>query len=307
MAMLVALARGEGGADFCKDAVKKGIVGRSCAATDVVAVNGRRSLNTLKTPAFCTVKGKCTTDAFYVTLGNGCYWERQYAYTHVEMAAPFNRKRMEVTSRVGYIGGHHAAANGQVCYHGPDKTFLDYEKLGFYETVQVKIDNKDKVKQFTALVKDFFGSFLWDSARIGMRRPDDWSVYSGDHGLAYRSGLSFPGGMRGPLYKIVDAENKKLAHPMNLVAGKGNDPDVFNTVYIMDSDQWPFYIGEAYHQFHSNFFGKTYETAYTDMNKNYIKAHLVEKSTVCRECQCHYRRRSLRTDNMRAFVAAMQA
>ena len=63
---------------------------------------------------------------------------------------------------------------------------------------------------------------------------------------------------------------------MNLVEGQGADGDAMNTVWIMDSDAYPMYAEEVYHQFHSNFFssegmehveGKyrlSYPTWYTD-------------------------------------------
>lgn len=43
--------------------------------------------------------------------------------------------------------------------------------------------------------------------------------------------------------------------PMKLVAGKGDDPDTLSTaeIFVMDSDQFPFYPAEQYHQFHNDF------------------------------------------------------
>lgn len=298
--MLVAMAHGDD--DDCKNAVSRGIVGRSCGS-DVVTVKDHRRLALPKPAASkCNVAGKCVNDAIYVTLGNGCFWERQYAYTHVEMDK-FHRKRAQVSALVGYTGAMQAGPKGEVCYHSA--SVVDYSTLGFFETVQVKVDNLQKEKQFTALVKDFFSSFLWDATRNGMRRPDDWSTYQGDHGKAYRSGIGIPGGVKGSLYKIITQENSKLDHPMTLKAGVGKDEDVFNTVYIMDSNKFKFYVGEAYHQFHSNFFGPGYEQDYLDMNAAFRKSMRIARSPGCSD----YRRRLLRSgdaasDPMRSFLGS---
>lgn len=296
MATLVALARGEN----CHDAVTRGVVGRSCG-TDVVTVDDHRRLGLPGTgTSKCNVEGKCTNDAIYVTLGNGCFWERQYAYTHVEMEQ-FSRKRSDVSAVVGYTGSTKVGDNGEVCYHSYSAT--DYSTLGHFETVQVKLDIDQEESQFKALVKNFFESFTWDANRNGMRRPDDWSKFSGDHGAAYRSGIGIPGGVQGSLYDIIVNENKKLAHPMTLHEGVGGDADVFNTVYIMDSDKFDFYVGEAYHQFHSNFFGDAYEQNYLNMNSQFRSAKHIAKSP---GCPMDHRRRSLRAgaqaDNMRSFL-----
>jgi len=297
MAMLVALAQGD---NDCKNAVSRGIVGRPCG-NDIVTVKDHRRLGLPKTAALkCNVDGKCVNDAIYVTLGNGCFWERQYAYTHVEMEK-FHRKRSQVSAVVGYTGAMQAGPHGEVCYHSSSP--VDYSTLGFFETVQVKVDNVHKEAQFTALAKDFFSSFSWDANRKGMRRPDDWSTFSGDHGKAYRSGIGIPGGIKGSLYKIIKQENAKLDHPMKLVAGVGQDPDVFNTVYIMDSDKFKFFVGEAYHQFHSNFFGPSYEAPYLAMNAAFRKTKHIAHSPGCSD----YRRRLLRggargADPMRTYL-----
>ena len=294
--MLVALAKGEN----CNNAVTRGVVGRSCG-TDVVVVHDHRRLSLPGTSGSlkCNFLGKCESDSIFVTLGNGCFWERQYAYTHVEMDT-FGRKRADVTALVGYTGADKPGPNGEVCYHSGSA--VDYSTLGYFETVQVRIDIKNKEKQFTALVKDFFGSFTWDATRNGMRRPDDFSTWQGDHGRAYRSGIGIPGGVKGALYKIIVSENKKLAHPMVLAEGKNGDPDVFNKVYVYDLDKFDFFVGEAYHQFHSNFFGPSYELDYLSMGADFRKAGRIAHSPGCSD----FGRRSLRSgavaDDMRSFV-----
>ena len=47
----------------------------------------------------------------------------------------------------------------------------------------------------------------------------------------YRSCIGIPGGMTGQLFPYIKRANFKN---MQLVAGKGNDPDVANTVSLSD-------------------------------------------------------------------------
>jgi hypothetical protein len=60
------------------------------------------------------------------------------------------------------------------------------------------------------------------------------------------------------LYKIIEEENNKLyekhQEKMDLKPETtGGYDDKVNTVWIMDSDSFPFLRGEQYHQFHSDF------------------------------------------------------
>ena len=57
--------------------------------------------------------------------------------------------------------------------------------------------------------------------------------------------------MNSPLWPIFEAAN---VHGMELRAGRGDDADLLNVVWILDSTAFPFYAGEVFHQFHSNFF-----------------------------------------------------
>ena len=55
---------------------------------------------------------------------------------------------------------------------------------------------------------------------------------------------------------------------MRLVPSEsGHDHDQINTVYVYDTAAFPFFRGERYHQYHSNFFwseGMPYPTTYID-------------------------------------------
>lgn len=86
-----------------------------------------------------------------------------------------------------------------------------------------------------------------------------------DRGAPYRSIVGLPGGSESPLYATLAAQNQ---HGMELKTGVGGlhgDGDVANTVWVVDSNRFPFYAGEMYHQFHCNFFsspGMPYPDSY---------------------------------------------
>eukprot|EP00808_Paulinella_micropora_P018829 g31912.t1 len=197
-------------------------------------------------------------DSIPVYLGNGCFWERQYAYVNVEMecnfdpkptraaCTPFHRPIEKVTSLVGYAGGTKA---GLPCYHSGA---VSYEELGHAEVTQVELDKDQAETQFKALLTDFFDSF--NPRPNGMERPDP-----ANRGPPYRSVVGIPGGAQGPLMPLIKQQN---IHNMTLKAGKGFDPDVFNTVWILDSEKFPFWRAEQYHQYHSNYFGPAYPKYY---------------------------------------------
>ena len=83
-----------------------------------------------------------------------------------------------------------------------------------------------------------------------------------DRGAEYRSLMGLPGGVAHPKYpEVVEVASKS---GFSLVSGKGNDPDTLGkqVVYIMDSNEFPFYQAEVYHQYHNDFqsppYGKNY-------------------------------------------------
>jgi len=196
---------------------------------------------------------KCGSNCSYIWFGEGCFWERQWPYANIELdpQGPFNRTNETVSSRVGYAGSKEAGPDGLVCYHSSDGA-SDYEMLGQAEAVRVTLDGGKEKDQFAALCKDFFESFTFTGD--GFVRPDP-----GDIGSAYRVAVAFPGGVKGSLYPILSAANQKLEakynKSMTLKAdATGNTTqDEFNTVWVMDSDEFPFFLGEQYHQFHADF------------------------------------------------------
>jgi peptide methionine sulfoxide reductase MsrA len=197
-------------------------------------------------------------DAVEVYLGNGCFWERQWAYYNVETLAggPFARAATSFTAYVGYAGGRDppAGRGTATCYHTGDER--DYSRLGSAEAVRVALDADRAAAQMKALARDFFDSFT--GAKGARQRPDPM-----DRGPPYRSFAGFPGGMSSPLYAVFAAEN---TWGMALKPGAGGDADEFNTVWIYDTAAFPFYRGEVFHQNHCNFFqseGMPYPDAYT--------------------------------------------
>ena len=51
-------------------------------------------------------------------------------------------------------------------------------------------------------------------------------------------------------------------------AGKGSDADVKAVVWILDSDKFPAFRAETYHQFHDGFArGENYPDAYNDLGR----------------------------------------
>jgi peptide methionine sulfoxide reductase MsrA len=197
-----------------------------------------------------------------IYLGNGCFWERQWAYYNLETSAtgPFERPPSAVSSLVGYAGALPRSVPAEVCYHTNDER--DYGMLGHAEVVQVALDTDESraAAQMSALAADFFGSFVGPAGSRG--RPDP-----GDRGSPYRSVVGFPGGMSSPLYARFAKEN---TFGMSLEAGHGGgalgDGDKLNTVWVLDSDKFPFHVAEVYHQYHCNFFmseGMPYPDEYT--------------------------------------------
>lgn len=194
-----------------------------------------------------------------VWFGEGCFWERQYAYVMLELNAtgPFRRDNSSVTSQVGYAGARGTGKGGLVCYDNPGAD-NQYGELGYCEAVAVQIDVGKEEQQFGALVDDFYSSFT--PTQAGFMRPDLPPLLPfGDVGAPYRTVVGIPGGVRGPLYAVLEARNKPRG-PYNLTMtlkedAKGNHTqDEDNTVWVMDSNEFPFYRAEQYHQFHSNFF-----------------------------------------------------
>eukprot|EP00962_Isochrysis_galbana_P022260 scaffold6625_cov146-Isochrysis_galbana.AAC.4 len=102
-----------------------------------------------------------------VYFGNGCFWERQWAFVGVEREE-LHRSTDEVSAVTGYAGGQ-SAPKDIVCYH-TNSPVTDYSALGHAEVVRVTLDPPRAAEQLAALAADFFASFTGD---LGQRpRPD---------------------------------------------------------------------------------------------------------------------------------------
>ena len=67
------------------------------------------------------------------------------------------------------------------------------------------------------------------------------------------------------MYSQVEAAGKEKG--FTLEAGRGNDPDTFGKklVYVYDSNKFPFYQAEVYHQYHNDFQSPPYGRAYNEL------------------------------------------
>jgi len=198
------------------------------------------------------------TPKYDVWFGEGCFWERQYAYVSIELnqTGPFKRTNSTVTSVTGYAGSKLTGTDGLVCYDNDSSN--DYGSLGHCEVVGVQLDQDREAEQFAFLVNDFYNSFTPTAS--GFVRPDlPPNLPVGDVGAPYRTVVGIPGGVNGALHKVLTALNVPRG-PYNMTMNLKPDntgnktQDELNTVWVMDSNVFPFYRAEQYHQFHSNFF-----------------------------------------------------
>lgn len=199
------------------------------------------------TPAFA--EGGEASDALTdVYFGVGCYWHIQHEFVEAEKKI-LGRGPKDFTSRTGYAGGT-KSENGKVCYHNM-KSIADYGKLGHGEVVGMTIPEK-KIGDFAV---EYFNLFTAKGERVDPM----------DRGGEYRSLLGLPGGDKHPMYPSIVAAAE--AKGMTVQLGKGNDPDTLGKkmVWAYDSNEFPFYQAEVYHQFHNDFQSPAYGKAYNSL------------------------------------------
>lgn len=157
----------------------------------------------------------------------------------------------QYTAAAGYAGGKKTDADGRVCYHN-FQGIADYGKLGHGEVVGMTIP-QSKIGDFANL---YFS--LYDPKTKDRVDPQD-------RGGEYRSLLGLPGGLEHASYPIV--EKAAADAGFKLVEGKGNDSDTLGKqiVYVYDSNKFPFYQGEVYHQYHNDFQSRAYGKAYNEL------------------------------------------
>lgn len=201
-----------------------------------------------------------------VYFGVGCFWHVQHEFVDAEKQI-LKRADNELTSLAGYAGGK-ATGNGKVCYHNL-QGIAEYGDLGHGEVVNLKVP-EETVGAFAQQYFDLFGA--------DGDRPD-----KGDRGPEYRSLLGVPGGAASPYFK--DIAEAATAKGIKLVEGKGNDADTLGKrmVWVMDSDKFPFYQAEVYHQFHDGFMlNEQYPQEYNSIRDAKV-AEGVLKPTGCPE------------------------
>ena len=192
-------------------------------------------------------------------VGMGCFWELQWATTRLEMNTwgrcttagngpnfvhPWRAGEScgadSVTSKCGYAGGNGGlGAGGRVCYRCGLGCVDDYDHLGHAEVVEIALETATLETQFRQLADDFFHEF---TGPFGQRARPDQQM---DRGPEYRSLVGWPGGVNSPLWPIFQAAN---VHGMTLREGSGDDADLLNVVWVMDSEAYPFYAGEEFHR-----------------------------------------------------------
>lgn len=201
-----------------------------------------------------------------VYFGVGCFWHVQHEFVSTEQSL-LNRDRSQVSAMTGYAGGTRvgesdsfgavrkvpaSAATGKpvVCYHNMANR-ADYGQLGHGEVVQVSVP----AASYGAFAKEYFSLFGPD-----LERPD-----KGDRGPEYRSLVGLPGGAQSPLYPAL--EKAAAERGLRLAEGKGDDADTLGkrAVWVMDSERFPFYQAEVYHQFHDDFQSKAYGKKYNGL------------------------------------------
>lgn len=195
-----------------------------------------------------------------VFFGQGCFWHVQHELVKKEGSA-LGRKGGEFTALSGYAGGLKAGDGNRVCYHNLAMA-PDYGQLGHTEVVNVSVP-ESMVGEFA---KDYFDA----ASKYPFGRADPQ-----DRGTEYRSAIGIPGGMDGPLFKQVEAANNGR---MELLAGKGNDADTVGTkkIWIYDSDKFPFYQGEVYHQFHDDMLER-YSQQYHSLKNTLLEGGKISK------------------------------
>jgi peptide methionine sulfoxide reductase MsrA len=222
----------------------------------------------LGTAASAVLPGSATAaePTVKVYFGAGCFWHVQHEFVGEEVAA-LKRGPSTITSVVGYAGGNRLGPNSKVCYHNA-RGFADYGQLGHAEAVQLEVPES----AFPRFCQKYFSLF----GTRGFRHDPQ------DRGGEYRSVLGLPGGTESAMYSIVEKAAAESPGGMQLARGRGDEPDTLGNklVLVYDSNKFPFYAGELYHQFHNDFMGPAYGQAYNSLLSSQYKSGLLA-STGC--------------------------
>lgn len=202
-----------------------------------------------------------------IYFGNGCFFAHQYLFVEGFERKVLGRPDAQLTAIQGYGGSTKTGNHGSACYHNAEG-YSDYGALGHAEVVEVVVP-LDYLQQAFVV---YFGSFVqFDEGQWS--RPD---VY--DQGSEYRSVLGVPGGMGNK--RVLEAIKAADTKNITIRPGLGSDPDDFgaNSVYIMDSDKFPFVQAELCLQFHDDS-QVTYPAAYHNLHQGFEKRGRLASTT----------------------------
>jgi hypothetical protein len=189
----------------------------------------------------CGALQKLDNASVHMYLGNGCFFARQHLFVHDFEQKSLGRKSEQVSAIAGYAGSTRLGPKGTACYHNP-QNFSDYGSLGHAEVVELVVPLSSLDEVFAT----YFDSFIEVDEGV-WARPD---VY--DQGPEYRSLIGVPGGYGNS--QILAAIHRANLHNMTVQPGRGSDPDNFarNSIFLMDSTQFPFVQAELCLQFHDD-------------------------------------------------------
>jgi len=222
-----------------------------CISSPIVMIPNSAIANTFSSTTMTVAKEQDVPMYF----GVGCFWHVQHEFIQAEKRI-LDRSESDFSSLAGYAGGLGLKDANQprdlVCYHNM-LGVGDYGKKGYGEVVGMSIPG-ESIKDFA---KEYFSLFS------GGDRPD-----KGDRGPEYRSMIGLPGGIASPYFADINELAKEQG--LSLKTGQGNDPDTLGkkTVWLMDSNAFPFRQAEIYHQYHDGFMpGEQYPESYNALVK----------------------------------------
>ena len=224
------------------------------AAGGIIASAAAPDLASAATSEADSVAG--TGEMVDVYFGCGCFWHVQHEFVEAERKI-LQRTDASLTSRAGYAGGR--AKDDLVCYHNA-RSIGDYGSLGHAEVVSLTIP----ATKFQDFAEEYFKLFDKDG-----NRPDQF----GDRGPEYRNLVGVPGGVTSTYAKQLVAASVATGDKLDFAVGKGDDRDARALAFVMDTAQYPFYIGEQYHQFHDGFnLNENYPNSYNSLASDMAKS-----------------------------------
>lgn len=156
----------------------------------------------------------------------GCFWHVQHSFIKAEETI-LQRSGVNLTSLAGYAG---AKIPGTACY---------YDEKVTAEVVGLEIPS-ESISKFAEI---YFKHF------VGHDRS-----HANDIGPHYRAAIGLPGGIGSSLLGEI-TKSQMQGQNFELREGQGDDADTLHSsiIWVYDSDRFPFYQAELYHQFHDDY------------------------------------------------------